>query len=187
MTAREAASILELVPEERHYSAIGFAANRDNVLSADLSDYRIVHFATHGIVDTQYADLSALVLSQFDSMGRPRNGYLSLRDIFGLDLNADLVVLSACETALGREVSAEGLLGLTQGFLHAGAKAQVVSLWPVSDRATAELMAEFYSNMIEDAMSPVDALRAAQRSIVSQRRWADPYFWAGFVLVGDWL
>jgi CHAT domain-containing protein len=126
------------------------------------------------------------VLSRFDDRGNAQDGYLRLSDIYNLDLDADLVVLSACETALGREVRGEGLIGLTQGFMAAGARSLVASLWQVPDRATAELMAKFYGFMLNDGMRPAEALRAAQLWSASQPRSRDPYFWGGFVLVGDW-
>jgi CHAT domain-containing protein len=103
-----------------------------------------------------------------------------------LKLGADLVVLSACETALGREIRGEGLIGLTQGFMTAGARTVVASLWQVPDRATAELMRQFYGYMLNDGLTPAAALRKAQLDSAAQRRWSDPYFWGGFVLVGDW-
>jgi CHAT domain-containing protein len=130
--------------------------------------------------------LSALVLSQFDARGNPQDGYLRLSDIYNLKLGADLVVLSACDTALGREVRGEGLIGLTQGFLAAGARSLVASLWQVPDRATAELMTKFYGFMLNDGMRPAEALREAQLWSAAQPRFRHPYFWGGFVLVGDW-
>jgi CHAT domain-containing protein len=125
-------------------------------------------------------------LSKFDAAGTPREFLLRLDDIYGLYLNADLVVLSACDTALGREIRGEGLIGLTQGFLYAGARSLVVSLWQVPDHATAELMTRFYQFMFRDGLRPASALREAQLDIAAERRWRDPYFWAGMVLVGDW-
>jgi len=185
-TAREAETIATLVPDDRRLVARGFAASREAVLHTDLVDYRYVHFATHGLVDTRYPSLSALALSQFDARGAPQNGYLRLDDIYDLELRADLVVLSACETALGRDVRHEGLIGLAQGFLYAGARSVVSSLWQVPDRATAELMTRFYGNMINDGLRPAEALRRAQLAMAAERRWRDPYFWGGFVLIGDW-
>jgi CHAT domain-containing protein/tetratricopeptide (TPR) repeat protein len=182
----EAEAIAGLVPLEDRLIASGFAANRHNVLQQDLGQYRFLHFATHGLLDSRYPALSALALSQYDEGGRAQEGFLNVRDIYGLELNADVVVLSACETALGREIRGEGLLGLTQGFMYAGAKSLVVSLWKVSDRATAELMTRFYAHMFRDGQSPAEALRNAQVSIASERRWSHPYYWGAFVLIGDW-
>ena len=175
-----------MVPDSDRYVAVGFQASRETLLSLPLDDYRVIHFATHGVIDTRYPDLSGLALSGFDAAGMPTRGLLGLPDIYGLRLNADLVVLSACETALGRDIRGEGLLGLTQGFLYAGAKGVVASLWPVADRATAELMQRFYDHMLRDGLPPADALRHAQLSIAAEPRWQDFYYWSGFVLLGDW-
>jgi CHAT domain-containing protein len=185
-SAHEAEAIAGLVPESERYVAVGFQASRETLLGLALDEYRVVHFATHGVIDTRYPDLSALALSGFDAAGAPTNGLLRLPDIYALDLNADLVVLSACETALGRDIRGEGLLGLTQGFLYAGAKGVVASLWPVEDRATAELMRRFYDHMLRDGLRPADALRRAQLSIAAERRWGHPFYWSAFVLLGDW-
>jgi CHAT domain-containing protein len=185
-SAQEAEAIASLVPENQRYVAVGFQASRETLLGLTLADYRLIHFATHGVIDTRYPDLSALALSGFDATGAPTRGLLELPDIYALDLNADLVVLSACETALGRDIRGEGLLGLTQGFLYAGAKGVVASLWPVADRATAELMKRFYDHLLHDGLPPADALRRAQSSIAAEPRWNHPYYWSAFVLLGDW-
>src|SRR5690606_22649890 len=139
-----------------------------------------------GLVDSRYPGLSALALSQFDRAGRARQGFLRLNDIYNLQLDADVVVLSACETALGRDIRGEGLIGMTQGFMYAGARSVAASLWQVPDRATAELMTRFYDYLLNDGLQPSAALRAAQLDIAAERRWSNPYFWGGFVLVGDW-
>ncbi|HSC16241.1 MAG TPA: CHAT domain-containing protein [Gammaproteobacteria bacterium] len=185
-TALEAQAIESLVPESERYVAVGFKASRETLFGLALDDYRIIHFATHGVIDTRYPDLSGLALSGFDAAGTPTRGLLGLPDIYALDLNADLVVLSACETAVGREIRGEGLLGLTQGFLYAGAKGVVASLWRVPDRATSELMQRFYDHLLRDGLRPADALRQAQLSIAAEPRWSDPYYWSAFVLLGDW-
>jgi CHAT domain-containing protein len=182
----EAEAIAALVTDDGKMLARGFAASRAAVLDSTLADYRYVHFATHGLVDSRYPGLSALVLSQFDEHGRAQDGFLRLNDIYNLRLNAEVVVLSACETALGRDVRGEGLIGLTQGFLSAGARRLVASLWQVPDRATAELMARFYGYLLNDGLRPAEALRQAQAWSAQQPRFRDPYFWGGFILVGDW-
>jgi CHAT domain-containing protein/tetratricopeptide (TPR) repeat protein len=184
-TGAEASAIASLVAQDSRLVRIGFDANREQVLKAKLDDYRIVHFATHGLVDSRYPGLSALAFSQFDAAGRPLNGLLRLQDVYRLELNADFVVLSGCETALGRDIRGEGLIGLVDGFLYAGARNLVVSLWQVPDRATAELMTRFYGYVLRDALRPAEALRRAQRSIASEQRWSDPYFWGAFVVLGD--
>ena len=185
-TAFEADSIAALVASEQRFVAKGFNASRDAIVGGDLRQYRYLHFATHGLVDTRYPALSALALSQFDEQGAPQDGLLRLHDIYGLKLNADLVVLSACETGLGREVRGEGLLGLSQGFMYAGARGVLASLWQVPDRATAALMERFYEFMLDDGLDPAAALKEAQLASAAERRWSDPYFWGGFVLLGDW-
>ena len=184
-TGAEASAIAALVPPASSLVATGLEASRERVLSAPLADYRIVHFATHGLVDSQYPGLSALALSRVDAAGHETNGMLRLQDIYRLSLNADLVVLSGCDTALGREIRGEGLIGLVDGFLYAGARSLVVSLWQVPDRATSELMARFYTYVLKDGVRPAEALRRAQRSIAAERRWSDPYFWGAFIVLGD--
>ncbi len=183
---REATAIASLGAPAEVMMALDFAANRQLVLGGELRHYRIVHFATHGLIHAETPQLSGLVLSLFDQQGKAREGFLRLRDIYDLQLAADLVVLSGCQTALGREILGEGLVGLTRGFMYAGVPRVVASLWRVEDRATAELMAHFYRSMSVDGLTPAAALRAAQISILSQRRWADPYYWGAFVLQGEW-
>lgn len=181
-TGREARAIADLVPNTENLIAVGFDANLDAVLGRDLRPYRYIHFATHGIVDSERPPLSALALSQFDERGRPRAGYLRLYDIYTLELDADVVVLSACETGLGREIRGESLVGLTQGFLYAGAKNVVASLWQVPDNATSKLMTRFYRLLLSGDRSPAQALAAAQRSMADERSTSDPYFWGAFVI-----
>lgn len=185
-SALEAEAIADLVPANARHVAYGFQANRDTLISLDLTDYRYVHFATHGLIDARYPALSAIVLSRFDERGNRRNGMLRLYDIFDFELNADLVVLSACNTALGKEIPGEGLVGLAQGFMYAGARSLLVSLWQVSDRATAELMSRFYEGLLNQELAPPEALRAAQMSLAAERRWQHPYYWGAFVVLGDW-
>ncbi len=183
---REAEEIMTLVPERTGFKALDFAASRATVLDSDLSQYRIIHFATHGLLNSQHPELSGVVLSLVDEQGRPQDGFLRLHDIYNLKLSADLVVLSACKTGLGKEVKGEGLVGLTRGFLYAGAPRVVASLWKVDDRATAELMKQFYRRMLGDGLRPAAALRMAQIAMWRQKRWAAPYYWAGFTLQGEW-
>lgn len=181
----EAESILDLVPPDRFFRALDFAANRQTVLSGELSRYRIVHMATHGVFDADRPELSGIVLSQVDPQGRPQNGLLRAHEIYRLHLPAELVVVSACRSALGREIPGEGLVGLTRGFLYAGARRVLVSLWEVEDRATAELMRLFYREMLVAGRAPAAALRTAQIALRRQPEHEAPYYWAGFVLQGD--
>ena len=183
---QEAQAIAALAPRGAVRTALDFAADRDLALSGRLRDFRYVHFATHGIFDAERPDLSGLVLSRVDPAGNPREGVLRLRDIYDLDLNADLVVLSGCETALGKEIRGEGLLGLTRGFLYAGAPRVVASLWWIDDRASADLMAAFYRGLWTEGLRPAAALRKARLAIARQPRFRDPAYWGAFVLQGDW-
>jgi CHAT domain-containing protein len=183
---REAEAIARFAPAGQVWTALDVAASREAVVSGGLRDYRVVHFATHGLADTRNPELSSLMLSLVDAAGAPREGLLTLSDIYELELSADLVVLSGCRTALGKEVRGEGLMGLTRGFLYAGVPRVVASLWRVQDRATAELMTHFDRALWHSHLPPAAALREAQRSLRRDPRYRDPYFWAGFVLQGDW-
>ncbi len=182
----EANEIIGFAPWRTGLKAVGFAANRERVMGSELGSYRIVHFATHGIVNSERPELSGIVLSLFDSEGRSQNGFLRLHDIYNLKLPADLVVLSACSTALGKDVRGEGLIGLTRGFMYAGASGVIASLWKVDDDATAELMKHFYEAMFKKGLSPAAALREAQLALSRQKRWQSPYYWAGFVIQGQY-
>jgi len=156
------------------------------VTGGKLARFPILHFATHGLLRQDHPELSALVLSRFDPAGRPQDGYLRVPDIERLSLPADLVVLSACETALGRQTAGEGMEGLPQAFFTAGASRVLVSLWQVEDSSTAALMESFYRRLLRDRLPAAQALRKAQLAIRAQPRWSAPRFWAGFVLEGDW-
>jgi CHAT domain-containing protein/tetratricopeptide (TPR) repeat protein len=185
-TRQEAQTILALVPAKDRKQALDFAANRAAATNAELSQYRMVHFATHGILNSQNPELSGVVLSLFDETGKPQNGFLRLHDIFNLKLPAELVVLSACETGLGEEIKGEGLIGLTRGFMYAGTPRIVVSLWSVDDEGTSELMQKFYRLMLKDNLKPAAALRAAQIEMWRNPRYQSPYFWAAFTIQGEW-
>ena len=181
----DAIAALILEPQQR-FKALGFDATRALATGGELAQYRMVHFATHGLIDSRRPELSSLVLSLVNEKGEPQNGFLRLHDIYNLELQADLVVLSACETALGREIRGEGLVGLTRGFMYAGSSRVLASLWSVDDRATSVLMKSFYRHMISGRMSPAAALRRAQREMSENPRWSAPYYWAGFSLQGEW-
>ncbi|HKV11978.1 MAG TPA: CHAT domain-containing tetratricopeptide repeat protein [Thermoanaerobaculia bacterium] len=182
----EALAIASLAPAGAVTTRLDFTADRDLVLSGRLRDFRYIHFATHGIFDTERPELSGLALSRVDPAGNPREGFLRLRDVYDLDLAADLVVLSGCETALGKEIRGEGLLGLTRAFFYAGAPRVIASLWWIDDRATAALMVELYRGMWTEGLRPAAALRKARLSLARQPRFRDPSYWGAFVLQGDW-
>jgi CHAT domain-containing protein len=181
---REARDIAALAPGVD--VAFDFEANRASAMSPTLADYRVIHFATHGIIDNDHPELSGVVLSLFNEKGERQDGFLRLHDIYNLKLPVDLVVLSACSTALGKEIVGEGLIGLVRGFMYAGSRRVLASLWKVDDEATSELMTRFYRALFERRLTPPAALQAAQVDLLKTKRWAHPFYWAGFVLQGEW-
>lgn len=182
---REAEAIAGLTDARERTISTGFDADLGRVTGGRLAEFRIVHFATHALFDDEHPESSGLVFSRVDERGRRREGFLKVNDIYGLRLNADLVVLSACRTGLGRHVNGEGLLGITRGFMYAGSRGVVASLWKVNDEATAELMKQFYGAMLRDGLAPSAALRAAKEAVSKQERWRSPYFWAAFIMQGE--
>jgi CHAT domain-containing protein len=185
-TLQEVRVINDLTTRGDRFVSTGFSARRETVIDGDFSQFRIIHFAAHGLFNDEHPDLSGLVLSRVDESGRRIDGFLRAADIYRLRLNADLVVLSACRTGLGRSVSGEGLLGVTRGFLYAGSRSVLASLWKVNDEATSELMQYFYSAMLKDGLSPSAALRVAKNRMYQQERWRSPYYWAAFVIQGKY-
>lgn len=188
-TRQEAEQILKLADKGKGEvkSYFDFDANRQSVLGDELAKYQIIHFATHGLADSEHPALSAVLLSMYDRQGQSQNGFLRAHEIYNLNLPAELVVLSACETGLGKEVRGEGLVGLTRGFMYAGAERVVVSLWSVNDAATAELMSKFYQGILgEKKLTPAAALRAAQVAMWQEGKFRAPFYWAAFQLQGEW-
>jgi CHAT domain-containing protein/tetratricopeptide (TPR) repeat protein len=185
-TRNEAAAIVAMVPGGRTLQAIGFGAARSTALSSELGRYRIVHFATHGVSNIETPAMSGILLSMFDDHGKAQDGFLQLQDIYQLHLSADLVVLSACNTALGKRIRGEGIVGIVRAFMHAGAGRVVASLWKVDDEATQALMSRFYREMFESNRSPSAALRSAQLHVWRDTEWQSPFYWAAFVLQGEW-
>ena len=183
---KEAEAIMDVIPQGTGLKAEGFKASREMALNPELGQYKIVHFATHGLLNSEHPELSGIVLSMVDEQGRPQNGFLGLRDIYNLNLPIELVVLSACSTGLGKDVKGEGLVGIVRGFMYAGAARVVASLWKVDDEATAALMKRFYHQMFQGGMPAAAALRAAQIEMWQQKEWRSPYYWAAFVLQGEW-
>ncbi len=149
----------------------------------DLSQYKFLHLAGHGLILENQPSYSGLLLT-IDSSAK-EDGLLQMREIFNLDLNADLVVLSACQTGLGQLVRGEGMVGLSRAFMYAGAASLVVSLWPVSDESTTLFMTQFYANLLQDGASKAEALRHTKRSFLQHPLYSSPYYWAPFILIGD--
>jgi CHAT domain-containing protein len=186
-TRREAQAILSAAPRGSSLALLDFEASRATVMDPQLAQYRVVHFATHGWLTASRPELSGLLLSLYDRQGKPQPGFLTAADAFNLKLGADLVVLSGCHTALGKDVRGEGLVGLTRGFMYAGAGRVLASLWPVDDAATAALMTRLYARLLgPQALTPAAALRAAQLDLMKQPRFRHPFFWGAFQLQGDW-
>ena len=185
-TRQEAERILQAAPKGTTFEALDFQANLSTATSPELGNYRYLHFATHGYLDSEHPQLSAIVLSLVDPQGNPVPGFLRASDIYNLKLPADLIVLSACQTGLGKEIRGEGIVGLTRGFMYAGAARVDVSLWSVNDKATEQLMAIFYEKLLKQGMSPSASLRQAQVEMFKSRQWSNPYYWAAFVQQGEW-
>ncbi|HJQ35117.1 MAG TPA: CHAT domain-containing tetratricopeptide repeat protein [Pyrinomonadaceae bacterium] len=160
-------------------------ANEANV-SGDLSRYRVLHFATHGLLDAERPQFSGLVLSLVGNR-EDKDGFLRTDEVFNLKLGSPLVMLSACESGLGKEERGEGVIGLTRAFIYAGAPTVGVTLWSVDDQPTAKLMAAFYDNYLtKRGTTPSAAMRAAQRAMIANKDYATPYQWAAFILIGDY-
>jgi CHAT domain-containing protein/Tfp pilus assembly protein PilF len=186
-TGWEAEQIAKLAPADQVFKALSFDANRQLATSGKLSDYRIVHFASHSFINAAHPDLSGIVLSLIDRRGQGQNGFLRLHEIYNLKLPADLVVLGGCRTGLGKEIKGEGLMSLTRGFMYAGAPRVIVSAWEVQDRPSATLMVKFYRSLLgPKRLSAAASLRAAQIEMFRDKKFAAPYFWAGFTLQGEW-
>jgi CHAT domain-containing protein/tetratricopeptide (TPR) repeat protein len=181
----EANAITEGLPAGRTLKALGFDANLDLVMSGRLADFGVIHFATHTFYPALSPDSAVIVLSQFDRKGHEIKGLLRIKDIESLDLHSDLVTLSSCSSALGKNVPGEGMVGLPQAFLSAGSSSVVMSLWDVEDKRTSELMKLLYRNF-RTGMSLSGALRAAQINLSNDPHWKSPWFWAGFIAQGEW-
>jgi hypothetical protein len=165
----EAEGIVAVIPGADNLKAVGFEASKQLAMAPHLSQYRLVHFATHGVLDNKNPELSGLVLSRIDEDGRPKDAFLRLDDIYNLKLNSDLVVLSACNSGLGKDVRGEGLVGLVHGFMYAGTSRVVASLWKVDDDATAELMVHFYKEMFSAGTRPITGLLSSCKATTKGR------------------
>lgn len=185
-TRREATEIAAVAKQNNVQLNLDFDASLRRLTEREVATASILHFATHSILDSKHPESSGIVLSLFRKDGTSQDGYLGLKGIYGLHLNAKLVVLSACDTALGRDIHGEGIIGLTRGFLYAGAPSVVATLWKVDDQATSAFMKLFYGALLNEKESPASALREAQRAMRRQTRWRSPYYWSGFALIGDW-
>jgi CHAT domain-containing protein len=161
-------------------------ANEDNLGARDVSKYRIIHVATHGLLNAERPQFTGVVLSLVGN--KTHDGFVRTDEVFNLRLGSPLVMLSACETGLGKEKRGEGVMGLTRAFMYAGAPTVGVSLWSVADKSTADLMTDFYKRLLSTSESTTSsgALRGAQLAMISGKKYSAPFYWAPFVLVGDW-
>jgi CHAT domain-containing protein len=183
----EAEAIYRLAKPRGAMLYTDFAANRQTFTGGTLSRYSIIHISTHALLNNNHPELSGIVLSRVDEQGGTQDGFLQLYEVYNLNLPADLVVLSACQTALGKEIKGEGLLSLTRGFMYAGASRVSATLWEVDDEASKELMILFYRKMLIENLPPAAALRESQLAMWRRKgRMSNPYFWAPFILQGEW-
>jgi CHAT domain-containing protein len=161
-------------------------ANEDNLGARDISKYRVIHVATHGLLNAERPQFTGVVLSLVGN--KAHDGFVRTDEVFNLKLGSPLVMLSACETGLGKEKRGEGVLGLTRAFMYAGAPTVGVSLWSVADKSTADLMTDFYQRLLSASATTTSsgALRGAQLAMISGKKYSAPFYWAPFVLVGDW-
>lgn len=160
-------------------------ANEDNLGTRDVSKYRVIHVATHGLLNAERPQFTGVVLSLVGN--KTHDGFVRTDEVFNLRLGSPLVMLSACETGLGKERRGEGVMGLTRAFMYAGAPTVGVSLWSVADKSTADLMTDFYKRLFStEGITSSSALRGAQLAMISGKKYSAPFFWAPFVLVGDW-
>jgi CHAT domain-containing protein/tetratricopeptide (TPR) repeat protein len=182
----EAERIAALLPASAVELKLDFDASKGDFVRHDWSNFRLIHLATHAVLDETHSDLSGVVLSLLDRQGHSQDGFLKVRDIYDLKTPVDLIVLSGCRTALGKEVRGEGLIGLSRAFFFAGGRAVVGSLWSVDDEATAAFMESFYAALLQRRMSAAAALTFARQQLQQSKRFHDPYYWGAFVLTGDW-
>ncbi|HEY6986137.1 MAG TPA: CHAT domain-containing protein [Rhodanobacteraceae bacterium] len=185
-TREEAEAIAAMADASAQWVALDFAANRDATLGARWQDYAIAHFATHALLNAEHPELSGIVLSLYDRNGRAEDGFVRVNDIYRLHVPADLVVLSVCDSAVGKSVGAEGASTLARAFFYAGTRRVVASLWPVDDRASVAFMRAFYRALLQQGRRPQDALVDAEHEMQREARWRAPYYWSGYVLQGDW-
>jgi CHAT domain-containing protein len=183
---QEAESILSMVKANDRAEFLDERATKQAATADDLVRYRFIHYGVHGTFDSEHPTRSGLIFSMFDRKGTPIKGgkILTLAEVYNLKLSADLVTLSSCQTALGQEIRGEGIIGLTRGFMYAGTRRVLASLWIVNDEATALLMQRFYSHLLPKGkrLPPAEALKAAQESMIEYH----PFYWAGFTLQGEW-
>jgi CHAT domain-containing protein len=182
----EIAIVERLVPPERRLILRGVRASREEFLSQRTTDYSILLISAHASVDDLQPELSRIVLSQYDETGRPTDGMVRLYDLYGPTIPS-FVILSACETAEGKQLDGEGLISITRGFLSAGATGLLASTFRVDDEAASVLVSRFLQNLVEHpAMTSARALLATRQTLAESGRWSDPFYWGAFTLAAAW-
>jgi CHAT domain-containing protein/Tfp pilus assembly protein PilF len=186
-TRTEAMAISALVSENNRLLALDFDASLNRLLETDVANSQILHFATHGILDPEHANLSGIMLSLFQKDGSRQAGFLSARHVLSKRFNSSLAVLSACRTGIGREIVGDGLVGLPRAFMFSGVRRLLVTMWAVDDAATSDFMAAFYRELLGSANAdPSSVLRTTQLQTMKHSERSFPYFWGAFSLYGDW-
>ena len=181
----EIETVNRLVNQSKRATLKGVQATKTRLNEMDLASYAIIHLSTHAIIDDIEPDLSRVVLSLVDRRGAAIDGYLHPAQFAGWRLSGSTVVLSACETALGKEVMGEGLWGLTAALFEAGAGQMVMTLSPVDAEGSSEFFAHVYRSLFGSHPASMEqSLTQARRALAASGRWADPYYWASFVVVG---
>jgi len=173
--------IRHLFNPSKSYTYLRKQATEEHLKNLDLKKYKIIHFATHSLIDDRKPARSSIVLSLGNNP--EEDGFLQMREVYNMDLNADLVTLSACQTGLGQFIRGEGIEGLNRAFFFAGASSVLMSLWSVNDQATYQLMERFYTHL-RSSEPIINALRKAKLEMISSENVSHPYYWAGFVVSG---
>ena len=174
-------TIKEFFDEDKRKTIYNEEASEDNFNNLSLNDFRYLHLATHGLINSDSPDFSSIVLQS----GGDENGCLNLYEIFDLEFNADLVTLSACETGLGKLVRGEGMVGFTRALMYAGTPSVILSLWEVGDDSTKDLFVNYYSKLSKDRSEKYAPLRDTQLQMIESGKYSNPYFWAPFVFIGE--
>jgi CHAT domain-containing protein len=177
-SAREADSLAAWYPQSRSRIFTGNQANTDNLFAGEVRNAGILHLATHGYFNEALPELTGIAMSP----GREGDSFVSLAELSGARFTANLVVISACSTTQGEAIPGEGNMSLGRAFLAQGVDSVISTLWPVSDRATAQFMHEFYRALNEDHLDYASAMQAAQQALRSSANYRNPYYWAAYVL-----
>ena len=178
---REARNVVKFFPKENRTIYLKDKANEASIKKLSLTDYQVIHFACHGLLDEKFPFRSALVLSKGEK--EEEDGFFQVREIYNLKMNAEMIVLSACQTGRGKLEHGEGVLGLPRIFFYTGAQSVLTSLWKIHDKSTSKFMNLFYEYLFQ-GYGKAQALRLAKLKMMKSR-FSHPHYWAAFVLNGD--